>query len=94
MQRHHRTHRIMTPCNEGEVGVEASLHEDCLKSRKRTLTAGGHGEICSSSNNKEKDLEEEVWRKKEEIKKWEEEWKTQMGGELQEKENQKMEEAK
>ena len=90
------------PCYEGDEGREASLH-DFLKSRKCTLSPGGHVEICSSSvsnNNQETDLEKygevwsEVWRKEEEIKKREEEWTEKMEEELQEKENKNMEEAK
>ena len=50
MHRHQRTHGLKTPGDEGDVGLEASLH-DCLKSRKRTLTPGGHEEICSSVSN-------------------------------------------
>ena len=50
MHRHQRTHGMKTPCDEGDISLEASLH-DCLKSRKRTLTPGGNEEICSSVSN-------------------------------------------
>ena len=50
MHRHQRTHGLKAPGDEGDVGLEASLH-DCLKSRKRTLTPGGNEEICSGVSN-------------------------------------------